>query len=134
MPSGYAKILCTWDKVHLLLNPGGLDGYNVMNPIMLIDFLSIAKKSAKQSSLAHLLDFAAIQKEKDLELSAKIWDSIAKLDGKNLADATFMSKARQFKEDYLESHSTERDAIPENIEKAWLAWRKTEIEIKKHNA
>ncbi|QOE08740.1 hypothetical protein IE322_01335 [Pseudomonas asiatica] len=134
VPSGYAKILCTWDKVHLLLNPAGLDGYNVMNPIMLIDFLSIAKKNAKQSSLAHLLDFAAIQKEKDLELSAKIWDSIAKLDSKNLADATFMRKAKQFKEDYLESHSTERDVIPENIEKAWLAWRKTEIEVKNHNA
>lgn len=126
VPSGYAKILCTWDKVHLLLNPLGLDGYHVMNPIVLIDFLSIAKKTAKKFSLAHLLDFAAIQKERDLELSAKIWDSIAKLDGKHLADATFMRKAKQFKEDYLEKHLGERDDLPENIEKAWSAWKKTE--------
>lgn len=124
--SGYAKILCTWDKLHHLLNPVGLDGYHVMNPIVLIDFLSIAKKSARQYSLAHLLDFAAIQKEKDLKLSAKIWDSIAKLDSKNLADATFMRKAKQFKEDYLEKHLADQDQIPENIENAWLAWKKTE--------
>ena len=97
-----------------------------MNPIVLIDFLSIAKKTAKKFSLAHLLDFAAIQKERDLELSAKIWDSIAKLDGKHLADATFMRKAKQFKEDYLEKHLGERDDLPENIEKAWSAWKKTE--------
>ncbi|WP_434572395.1 hypothetical protein J3P88_25725 [Pseudomonas sp. Z3-6] len=125
IPSGFAKVLCTWDKVHLLLNPLGLDGYHVMNPIVLIDFLSIAKKTAKNYSLAHLLDFAAIQNEKDLELSAKIWDSIAKLDSKNLADATFMRKAKQFKEDYLEKHLGERDDLPDNIEKAWLAWKKT---------
>ncbi|MBK3452343.1 hypothetical protein [Pseudomonas sp. MF6754] len=126
VPSGYAKILCTWDKMHLLLNPTGDDGYSVMNPIVLIDFLSIAKKTAKKYSLAHLLDFAAIQKEKDLELSAKIWDSIAKLDGNKLADATFMRVAKQFKEDYLEKHLQETDNIPANIENAWLAWKKSE--------
>lgn len=126
VPSKYAKILCTWDKVHLMLNPLGLDGYHVMNPIVLIDFLSIAKKTAKKISLTHLLDFAAIQKDRDLELSAKIWDSIAKLDGKHLADATFMRKAKQFKEDYLEKHFGDRDDLPANIEKAWSAWKKTE--------
>ncbi|PBP85415.1 hypothetical protein [Pseudomonas syringae] len=128
VPSGYAKILCTWDKVHLLINPSGVDGYHVMNPIVLIDFLSIAKKTAKQYSLAHLLDFASIQNEKDLELSAEIWDSIAKLDGRNLSDANFMNKAKRFKEDFLEKHLEERDNIPANIENAWLAWKKSEKE------
>lgn len=125
IPSGLAKVLCTWDKLHLLINPAGLDGYYVMNPIVLIDFLSIARKTAKNYSMAHLLDFAAIQNERNLELSAKIWDSIAKLDSKHLADAMFMRKAKQFKEDYLEKHLNEKDDIPANIEKAWLAWKKT---------
>ncbi|EMY8087126.1 TPA: hypothetical protein SMR11_006010 [Pseudomonas aeruginosa] len=125
VPSDIAKILCTWDKIHLSLNPEGLNGYFVMNPIVLIDFLSIAKNSAKEFSLAHILDFAAIQQEKDLELSAKIWDQIAKIEHGKLSDASLMLQASKFKEQFIENNSGQLDSIEDAVREQWQIWKKT---------
>ncbi len=122
--SGVVKLLCTWDKIHSLINPDGGNGYYVMHPIAIIDYLSLAKGGDGQNSIVHLLDFAAVQEEKDLELSAKIWDSIAKIESDNLSDAQLMLSAKEFKNDYISKHANSDEFVHKEIERSWMAWRK----------
>jgi len=126
IPSGYARLLCIWEKIHIQLNPDGLNGYYVMNPIALIDYLSIAKHSSSEYPLSHLVDFAFIQSTNDLELSSKIWDAIAKIEKGGFSDAMLMITAKKFKEKFLESYLN-HELIPEDIEQSWMAWKKTTV-------
>ncbi|ARU28483.1 hypothetical protein [Cellvibrio sp. PSBB006] len=122
--SGVVKLLCTWDKLHSMINPEGASGYYVMHPIAIIDYLSLAKGGDENRSVSHLLDFAAVQEEKDLELSAKIWDSIAKIESENLSDGQLILSAKEFKHKYMSEHANADDFIPNEIEKSWMAWKK----------
>nr|WP_279007202.1 hypothetical protein [Aeromonas jandaei] len=124
IPSGIVKLLCTWDKLHSLINPDGENGYYVMHPIAIIDYLSLAKGGNGKNSIIHLLDFAAVQEEKDLELSAKIWDAIAKIESDRLSDAQLMISAKEFKHTYMLKHANSDEFIHKEIEKSWMAWRK----------
>ncbi|ALU44570.1 hypothetical protein [Pseudoalteromonas rubra] len=121
--SGIVKLLCTWDKVHSLKNPEGADGYYVMHPVAVIDYLSLAKGNG-DVSVSHLLDFAAMQEEADLKLSSQIWDVIAKVDNDNLADAELFGQAREFQEAYMNKHANDESVANEQVEKEWMAWKK----------
>jgi hypothetical protein len=120
---GVVKLLCTWDKLHSMINPDGGDGYFVMHPIAIIDYLSLAKGDEGQCSLIHLLDFAAVQEERDLELSANIWDSIAKLESDKLSDAQLILSAKDFKNNYMTNHANAEYFAVKEIEEAWMAWK-----------
>lgn len=122
--SGIVKILCTWDKIHSMVNPDGNSGYYVMHPIAVIDYLSLANGGDERRSVTHLVDFAAVQEEKDLVLSARIWDSIAKIESENLSDGQLLLSAKEFKYKYMNDHANADDYIPKKIEKSWMAWRK----------
>ncbi|WP_345987296.1 hypothetical protein WCX18_09170 [Sulfurimonas sp. HSL1-2] len=121
--SGIAKVLCTWDKMHSMINPDGHDGYYVMHPIAIIDYLSLAKGDG-DTSVSHLLDFAAMQEESDLELSSQIWDTLAKIENDNLSDANLILSAKKFKEQYMEKHANDEKVIGRQVEEAWMAWKK----------
>ncbi|MCG6659799.1 hypothetical protein HOP52_18795 [Halomonas campisalis] len=123
VPSGQVKVLCTWDKVHSLKNPEGLDGYFVMHPIAIIDYLSLAKGNGSSYGVSHLLDFASMQAETDLELSGKVWDAIAKTEKDNLSDAVLLSKAKEFQERYMKEHANNDGVIDKSVEQMWIAWR-----------
>lgn len=123
VPSGFVKVLCTWDKIHSMKNPDGADGYYVMHPISIIDYLSLAKGNNSSYGVSHLLDFASLQSESDLELSSKIWDSIAKVEKDNLSDAQVMLKAREFQDAYTLKHANDESVIDDNIEREWMAWK-----------
>ncbi|MBB6523835.1 hypothetical protein HNR48_004150 [Pseudoteredinibacter isoporae] len=126
VPSGFVKVLCTWDKAHSMLNPEGLDGYFVMHPVAIIDYLSLASGNSNSTGISHLLDFASLQADKDLELSAKIWDAIAKIEKDNLSDAEMMTKAKNFQEHYLKKYANDEDAMEQLDERTateWMSWR-----------
>lgn len=124
VPSGHVKVLCTWDKVHSLKNPEGLDGYFVMHPIAIIDYLSLAKGNGSSYGVSHLLDFASMQAETDLELSGKIWDAIAKTEKGNLSDAALLTKAKVFQEKYIKDYANDESVIDKSVEQVWIAWKK----------
>lgn len=121
--SGIVKLLCTWDKVHSMINPDGNDGYYVMHPIAVIDYLSLAKGNG-DVSVSHLLDFAAMQEEADLELSSQIWDAIAKVENDNLSDANLLINAKTFKEQYITKHANDAQIVSKQVEDEWMAWKK----------
>ncbi|MGQ4656893.1 hypothetical protein [Aeromonas enteropelogenes] len=121
--SGVVKLLCTWDKLHSMQNPDGNDGYYVMHPIAVIDYLSLAKGNG-DISVSHLLDFAAMQEEVDLELSSQIWDTLAKVENDNLSDANLIISAKNFKEQYLTKHANDAKIVSKKIEDEWMAWKK----------
>ncbi|MBU1309109.1 MAG: hypothetical protein KKE30_06210, partial [Gammaproteobacteria bacterium] len=121
--SGIVKLLCTWDKVHSMINPDGNDGYYVMHPISVIDYLSLAKGNG-DVSVSHLLDFAAMQEEADLELSSQIWDAIAKVENDNLSDANLLISAKTFKEQYITKHANDAQIVSKQVEEEWMAWKK----------
>lgn len=121
--SGVVKLLCTWDKVHSIKNPDGNDGYYVMHPIAVIDYFSLAKGNG-ETSISHLLDFAMMQEETDLELSSKIWDAIARVENENLSDANLLISAKEFKEQYMENHANDDKIASAMIEREWMAWKK----------
>lgn len=123
VPSGFVKLLCTWDKIHSMKNPDGSDGYFVMHPISIIDYLCLAKGNDSTYGVSHLLDFASLQSESDLELSSKIWDSIAKIEKDSLSDAQVMLRAREFQDAYALSHANDESVIDENVAKEWMAWK-----------
>lgn len=123
IPSKIVKLLCTWDKVHSMKNPDGKDGYYVMHPVAVIDYFSLAKGDG-DSSVSHLLDFAMMQEEADLELSSKIWDIIARIENENLSDGQIFISAKKFKEQYMEKHANDERMAGSQVEKEWLAWRK----------
>lgn len=124
VPSGHVKVLCTWDKVHSFKNPEGLDGYFVMHPIAIIDYLSLAKGNGSAYGVSHLLDFASMQAETDLELSGKVWDAIAKTEKDNLSDATLLNKAKVFQEKYIKDYANDESVIDKSVEQMWIAWKK----------
>ncbi|MDM7130495.1 hypothetical protein, partial [Klebsiella pneumoniae] len=121
--SGIVKLLCTWDKVHSIKNPDGNDGYYVMHPIAVIDYFSLAKGNG-DTSISHLLDFAMMQEETDLELSSKIWDTIARIENDKLSDANLLISAKEFKEQYMEKHANDEKIVSKQVEKEWMAWKK----------
>jgi len=121
--AGVVKLLCTWDKLHSIRNPDGADGYYVMHPVALIDYLSLAKGDG-DIPVSHLRDFALMQGEKDLELSGKIWDTIARIENDNLCDASLIQKAKIFKEQYMLEHANDENIADAQVEKEWKAWRK----------
>ncbi|CAI0721942.1 hypothetical protein [Serratia proteamaculans] len=121
--SGIVKLLCTWDKVHSSKNPDGNDGYYVMHPIAVIDYFSLAKGN-EDVSISHLLDFSMMQEETDLELSSKIWDTIARIESDNLSDASLLISAKNFKEQYMIKHANDEKVASKQVEVEWMAWKK----------
>lgn len=122
-PSDQAKILCTWDKIHHDVNPDGDWGYIVMNPFATIDLFAIAKGKHTNYPLSTLLDFMKIQTEDSRALADKIWDSIASYEKGGLSDARLLSMARKFKEKFLDEKAEAKEIAPEDISKAWMAWK-----------
>ena len=104
-------------------NPDGNDGYYVMHPIAVIDYLSLAKGNG-DTSVSHLLNFAAMQEETDLELSSQIWDAIAKVENDNLSDALLLISAKKFKEQYMTKHANDEKIASKEVEDEWMAWKK----------
>jgi hypothetical protein len=125
MSTECVKLLCTWDKMHMYLNPDGQAGYYVMTPVTLIDYLSVAKNESADCPVSQLVDFALMQSDSDVTLSSKIWDTIASIERGNLSDGRLMLLAREFKEAFLIRHNNDITLNADSVEKAWRVWKKT---------
>lgn len=124
--SGAVKILCTWDKAHFLFRTSYNYGYDVLNPISIIDLFSLAKPKEISGHLSALSDFAMMQSLHLIEQGSKIWDELIYLEKNNLSDAELLIKAKNFKNHYLSKHGVSLDLSPDEIAQAWDSWKKSE--------
>ena len=122
--AGVIKILCTWDKIHSLFKENYNYGYDVLNPISIIDMFSLAKPSEHKGKLTVLVDFAIAQSTQAMEQGAKIWDQIVKIEKESLADAALLLKAKEFKQHYVSQSTDFKNLEHDDIARAWDAWKK----------
>lgn len=125
MPSGIAKILCTWDKNHATYKLINSCSYDVVTPVSLIDLFSLAKPSASKKQMISIVDFAKHQSENVLVKGALILDEIAKIEKDNLEDAELLLKAKKFKANYMEKIIDFEEIDVDKIAKSWDAWKKS---------
>jgi|GEM_PF-2180341 len=123
VPAGYAKVLCTWDRIHSLFNQAGELGYFVLTPVAIIDLLSIGKKHENEYEITQLLDYAKFQNERQLNLSSFLWDELIKIEKGNFSDAELIIKAKKFKESYIKEYAFVETPDTKEIAKAWMAWK-----------
>lgn len=122
--AGWAKILCTWDSIQLRLNPNW-DSYCVMNPASVTDLLSIVRSDIANVPMAQLVDYIWAQNEVSERLSAQIWDEIVAVEKGNLADGLLLSRARDFRQNFIDTHDLEADFDPGTVATLWLKWKRS---------
>lgn len=125
--SGIVKILCTWDKTHSVFKAQYNHGYEVLNPIALIDLFSLAKPRSHpyKNKMTALVDFAKSQSSRMMAQGARIWDEIVSLEKESLADAELLLKAKAFKNDYVANASMYQELNYDDIGRAWDVWKKS---------
>jgi len=124
LPNGPARVLCTWEKSHSIVNPDGDEGYYVMSPVSLIDYLSLSKPFESSLPVSQLVDFALLQSELHLQKASTIWDVLAELEKGQFSDAQFLVKAREFVERYMETHGSQEPLNKEDVKTEWLSWKR----------
>ncbi|MDM8551587.1 hypothetical protein QUF72_15985 [Desulfobacterales bacterium HSG2] len=129
--SSFVKILCTWDTVHFMFKAQYNHGYEVLNPVALIDLFSLAKPRSHpyKNKMTTLVDFAKSQSSHIMEQGAGIWDEIVSLEKDGLADAELLLKAKEFKNDYMAKASMYQDLDHDDIARAWDVWKKNKSNI-----
>lgn len=127
--SDEVQVLCTWDRIHAEINPDGASGYFVMSPVAFIDFLAAGARGAEAVGVASMSSFIDAINESQVRMSAAIWDVIAKINGNELSDAVMISKARQFREDYLTKHASLGLMNEDDVARSWIAWRNAKPKV-----
>jgi hypothetical protein len=122
--AGWAKVLCTWDSIHLRLNPNW-DSYSVMNPASVTDLLSIVRSDLTRMPMAQLIDYVWAQNEVSQRLAAQVWDEIVAVEKGNLADGILLSKARAFRQDFIDTHDLDSEIDPGVVATLWLKWKRS---------
>ena len=125
IPTGWAKVLCTWDSIQLRLNPNW-DSYCVMNPASVTDLLSIIKSEEDRAPMSQLIDFVWMQSEESTKLSSQVWDEIVAVEKGKLADGILLSKARAFRQNYIEKHKTATELDLAQVGSLWLKWKRSD--------
>jgi hypothetical protein len=101
-------VLCSQDRwllQHAVVDPEWLP----IDPFALADVLQLVRPTGSARPLTCLHDLAAKLNEAALERDAAVWDVIAELEGRRLADRTLLRRAKQFKEAWLSrSHAAQR--------------------------
>lgn len=120
--AGFAKVLATWDSMHLRLNPSW-DSYCVMNPASVTDVLAVLRSEESSKPLTQLTDYLSMQSEEAIRTSARIWDEIVNIEKGKLADGVLLAKARLFRKDYIESHAESSDFDASAVASLWLKWK-----------
>ena len=120
--AGVVKVLCTWDSVHFRYNPNW-ETYCVMNPAALTDLTSVARADDRNVPMAQLIDYVWMQSEASLKNSAQVWDELVRIEKGNLSDANLLSKASNFRKDYVTNHQPATDIEPTDVRSKWLQWK-----------
>jgi len=120
--AGFAKVLATWDSMHLRLNPTW-DSYCVMNPASVTDILAVLRSEESSKPLTQLTDYLSMQSEESVRTSVRVWDEIVNLEKGKLADGALLAKARSFRKDYIDHHVESKDFDASAVASLWLKWK-----------
>lgn len=114
--SGKSALLCTWDGLHLQLDPPqGTSVFAALDPAMLADLLSLA--TTQEGHLMSGTILALELSEQASQQGADVLDAIVRLEGGSLHDAELLRRAEQFKSSYLEKLRS--GARPDDLARAW---------------
>ena len=108
--------------MHLRYNPNW-ETYCVMSPASLTDLTSVARADDKSVPMAQLIDYVWMQSEASLKNSAQVWDELVRIEKGNLSDAALLSKASDFRQDYVANHQSDTDVEPVDVRSKWLQWK-----------
>jgi hypothetical protein len=116
-----APILCTWDSLHFWIFENEKPTWDVMDPSMLGDILSITGSDIQSARITSPLMIArSVSEEAALE-GATVWDVLVKIEKGNLHDAELLAMAQEFKREYLTNKQHKIKAW--EVETAWLEWK-----------
>ena len=119
--AGVAKVLCTWDVAHERYNQNWTN-YCVLTPVAITDLFAVVREPSSHRPIAQLVDFIRLQSDKALQLSAKVWDEIVRVEKSGLADATLLRHAREFRQEYLTRHAGEMP-VNGSVQQSWVRWK-----------
>jgi hypothetical protein len=120
--AGFSKVLCTWDSVQHRLNPNW-DSYCVMTPASVTDLFSIIRSDDTPAPMAQLMEYVWMQSDKSSRLAAQVWDEIVAVEKAHLSDGALLTKARQFRQHFIDTHQHETSFDPRRIATEWLEWK-----------
>ncbi|RYF28930.1 MAG: hypothetical protein EOO23_07220 [Comamonadaceae bacterium] len=119
--AGVAKVLCTWDVAHERYNQNW-SSYCVLTPVAITDLFAVVREPSSHRPIAQLVDFVKLQSDKALQLSAKIWDELVRIEKSGLADATLLKSARQFRQEYLRAQTGDVP-VQDSVQRGWVKWK-----------
>ncbi|MBK9304481.1 MAG: hypothetical protein IPM94_11475 [bacterium] len=116
-------VLCTWDKLHLLVAAREADAYwEALNPAALSDLLDMVAPGHCSDGLTSMMAAAHWISEESREAGAQVWDALARYHSGDLHDADLLREAKAFKADYVVRMN--RDTTYEDITRSWADWQR----------
>jgi hypothetical protein len=118
-----ANVLCTWDNLHFQVRQNENVSWEVLNPVVLGDILSLALAEQERDStqIISVVMLAKSLSEETASIGASIWDTLIKIEQENLYDAELLKQAKAFKREFIESQHQKYEY--EEIAQAWEKWK-----------
>lgn len=118
-----ANVLCTWDNLHFQIRENEDVMWDVLNPVVLGDILSLAlpEQERDSSQIISVVMLAKSLSEETASMGASIWDTLIKIEKDNLYDVELLKQAKAFKRKFIESQHNKYEY--KEIAQAWQKWK-----------
>ena len=116
-----AYVLCTWDSLHFRVRERESADWQVLNPPVLGDILSLAAGSELGGHIAAPTVLARSLSDEAAQHGAEVWDTLVRLERGSMHDAELLAQARAFKEEYI--GRLQSGQATQKVSVAWAAWK-----------
>lgn len=116
-----ASVLCTWDRVHMLVQRREKAEWMAMNPAMFGDILALALPEDAGVAVTSPLIVAQAVSEGAADAGGRVWDAIVRIEGDKLRDADVLGMAKEFKDAFVQRRMARDDEV--NVARAWERWK-----------
>lgn len=115
-----ARVFCTWDRTIFRYFELAEPSWDAFDPLTLGDSLALMhpESDAVPASIGAIASELGME---DVEVAARIWDTLAQIEKGGFADAVLRKQAREFKTAFLQRRR--RLASVRSIQDEWAAWK-----------
>lgn len=119
-----AMILCTWDSLHFWILQKESPNWDVLDPAVLGDILSLINPDNDDAMITSPLVLAKSLSEEVAHIGAAIWDDLVRIEHENLYDADLLAKAQAFKRTFMAQK--QQGLSTGDIAQEWIKWKTQE--------
>mgnify|MGYP000651326613 CR=1 FL=1 len=116
-----ARIFCTWDNLHFAVTRREDSLWDVFDPSVLGDILSLVSEEDSTHRMLSPVILAKSITNRTAQRGARVWDVLVGIEKDNMHDAKILSMAREFKEHFLSN--TNQGLGKKDIQERWLRWK-----------